>query len=202
MNRGVMVLLLLGLVASLQYWRGRRLNLTLIRELSRQMEEALRPKEKNYTWIGGYVGVVAEYTLEDENYSKVKATISLLPHHSLLYLPISLLLGRKDRVYFLIYPKRKLKGRAHVLSGKKPSSLKGLPRFSFVDSVTLKGVNLKRYYNSKDEAEFLTKVASRLKDPRSFEHLAANVEENAYYASMVVGRGDVADLLKSFLTTR
>ncbi len=202
MNRGVMVLLLLGLVASLQYWRGRRLNLTLIRELSRQMEEALRPKEKNYTWIGGYVGVVAEYTLEDENYSKVKATISLLPHHSLLYLPISLLLGRKDRVYFLIYPKRKLKGRAHVLSGKKSSSLKGLPRFSFVDSVTLKGVNLKRYYNSKGEAEFLTKVASRLKDPRSFEHLAANVEENAYYASMVVGRGDVADLLKSFLTTR
>lgn len=197
-----MVLLLLGLVASLQYWRGRRLNLTLIRELSRQMEEALRPKEKNYTWIGGYVGVVAEYTLEDENYSKVKATISLLPHHSLLYLPISLLLGRKDRVYFLIYPKRKLKGRAHVLSGKKSSSLKGLPRFSFVDSVTLKGVNLKRYYNSKGEAEFLTKVASRLKDPRSFEHLAANVEENAYYASMVVGRGDVADLLKSFLTTR
>jgi len=166
------------------------------------MEEALRPKEKNYTWIGGYVGVVAEYTLEDENYSKAKATISLLPHHSLLYLPISLLLGRKDRVYFLIYPKRKLKGRAHVLSGKKSSSLKGLPRFSFVDSVTLKGVNLKRYYNSKDEAEFLTKVASRLKDPRSFEHLAANVEENAYYASMVVGRGDVADLLKSFLTTR
>lgn len=202
MNLGVMVLLLLGLVASLQYWRGRRLNLTLIRELSRQMEEALRPKEKNYTWIGGYVGVVAEYTLEDENYSKAKATISLLPHHSLLYLPISLLLGRKDRVYFLIYPKRKLKGRAHVLSGKKSSSLKGLPRFSFVDSVTLKGVNLKRYYNSKGEAEFLTKVASRLKDPRSFEHLAANVEENAYYASMVVGRGDVADLLKSFLTTR
>ena len=202
MNRGVMVLLLLGLVASLQYWRGRRLNLTLIRELSRQMEEALRPKEKNYTWIGGYVGVVAEYTLEDENYSKAKATISLLPHHSLLYLPISLLLGRKDRVYFLIYPKRKLKGRAHVLSGKKSSSLKGLPRFSFVDSVTLKGVNLKRYYNSKGEAEFLTKVASRLKDPRSFEHLAANVEENAYYASMVVGRGDIADLLKSFLAVQ
>ncbi len=197
-----MVLLLLGLVASLQYWRGRRLNLTLIRELSRQMEEALRPKEKNYTWIGGYVGVVAEYTLEDENYSKVKATISLLPHHSLLYLPISLLLGRKDRVYFLIYPKRTLKGKAHVLSGKKSSSLKGLPRFSFVDSVTLKGVNLKRYYNSKDEAEFLTKVASWLKDPRSFEHLAANVEENAYYASMVVGRGDIADFLKSFLTIR
>ena len=166
------------------------------------MEEALRPKEKNYTWIGGYVGVVAEYVLEDENYSKVKATISLLPHHSLLYLPISLLLGRKDRVYFLIYPKRKLKGRAHVLFGKKPSSLKGLPRFSFVDTVTLKGVNLKRYYNSKDEAEFLTKVASRVKDPRSFEHLAANVEENAYYASVVVGRGDIADLLKSFLAVQ
>ena len=97
MNRGVMVLLLLGLVASLQYWRGRRLNLTLIRELSRQMEEALRPKEKNYTWIGGYVGVVAEYTLEDENYSKAKATISVSYTHLIWIISMEGLKGVKEK---------------------------------------------------------------------------------------------------------
>lgn len=197
MNSGVALLVILGLVASLQYWRGRRLNLTLIRELSRQMEEALQPVNKNYTWIGGYVGVVAEYDLKHEVYEKVKGTISLLPHHSLLYFPLSLLLGRRDRVYILIYPKRKLKGKAHITRGK----IKGISQASFKDTVRVKGVVLQRRYNSKEEAEFMTKIISRLKDPSSLEHLAANVEENAYYARLRIGRGDISELLRCFIAT-
>ncbi|WP_286974779.1 hypothetical protein [Acetomicrobium sp. UBA5826] len=197
MNAGVALLVILGLVASLQYWRGRRLNLTLIRELSRQMEEALQPVNKNYTWIGGYVGVVAEYDLKHEVYEKVKGTISLLPHHSLLYFPLSLLLGRKDRVYILIYPKRNLKGKAHIARGK----IKGISQASFKDTVRVKGVVLQRCYNSKEEAEFMTKIISRLKDPSSLEHLAANVEENAYYARLRIGRGDISELLRCFIAT-
>lgn len=197
MNSGVALLVILGLVASLQYWRGRRLNLTLIRELSRQMEEALQPVNKNYTWIGGYVGVVAEYDLKHEVYEKVKGTISLLPHHSLLYFPISLLLGRRDRVYILIYPKRKLKGKANITRGK----IKGISQASFKDTVRVKGVVLQRSYNSKEEAEFMTKIISRLKDPSSLEHLAANVEENAYYARLRIGRGDISELLRCFIAT-
>lgn len=197
MNSGVALLVILGLVASLQYWRGRRLNLTLIRELVRQMEEALQPVNKNYTWIGGYVGVVAEYDLKHEVYEKVKGTISLLPHHSLLYFPISLLLGRRDRVYILIYPKRKLKGKAHITRGK----IKGISQASFKDTVRVKGVVLQRCYNSKEEAEFMTKIISRLKDPASLEHLAANVEENAYYARLRIGRGDISELLRCFIAT-
>jgi len=196
-NSGVALLVILGLVASLQYWRGRRLNLTLIRELSRQMEEALQPVNKNYTWIGGYVGVVSEYDLKHEVYEKVKGTISLLPHHSLLYFPISLLLGRRDRVYILVYPKRKLKGKAHIAIGK----IKDISNVSFKDEIELKGVVVQRRYDSKEEAEFMTKIISRLKDPSSLEHLAANVEENAYYARLRIGRGDISELLRRFIAT-
>lgn len=197
MNAGVALLVILGLVASLQYWRGRRLNLTLIRELVGQMEEVLQPVNKNYTWIGGYVGVVAEYDLKHDVYEKVRGTISLLPHHSLLYFPLSLLLGRRDRVYILIYPKRKLKGKAHITRGK----IKGISQTSFKDTVRVKGVVLQRRYNSKEEAEFMTEIISRLKDPSSLEHLAANVEENAYYARLRIGRGDISELLRCFIMT-
>ena len=197
MNAGVTLLIILGLVASLQYWRGRRLNLTLIRELSRQMEEALQPVNKNYTWIGGYVGVVAEYDLKHEIYEKVKGTISLLPHHSLLYFPISLLLGRRDMVYLLIYPKRKLKGKAHIAIVK----IKDISKVSFKDEIELKGVVVERRYDSKEEIEFLTKIMSQLEDPSSVELLAANVEENAYYARLRIGRGDISELLRRFIVT-
>ena len=197
MNAGVTLLVILGLAASLQYWRGRRLNLTLIRELSRQMEEALQPANKNYTWIGGYVGIVAEYDLKHEIYEKVKGTISLLPHHSLLYFPISLLLGRRDRVYILIYPKRKLKGKAHIAIGK----IKDISKVSFKDEIELKGVVVERRYDSKEEIDFLTKIMSQLEDPSSVELLAANVEENAYYARLRIGRGDISELLRRFIVT-
>jgi len=196
-NAGVTLLVILGLAASLQYWRGRRLNLTLIRELSRQMEEALQPVNKNYTWIGGYVGVVTEYDLKHEIYEKVKGTISLLPHHSLLYFPISLLLGRRDRVYILIYPKRKLKGKAHIAIGK----IKDISKVSFKDEIELKGVVVERRYDSKEEIDFLTKIMSQLEDPSSVELLAANVEENAYYARLRIGRGDISELLRRFIVT-
>jgi len=196
-NAGVTLLVILGLAASLQYWRGRRLNLTLIRELSRQMEESLQPTDKNYTWIGGYVGIVAEYDLKHEIYEKVKGTISLLPHHSLLYFPISLLLGRRDRVYLLIYPKRKLKGKAHIAIVK----IKDISKVSFKDEIELKGVVVERRYDSKEEIDFLTKIMSQLEDPSSVELLAANVEENAYYARLRIGRGDISELLRRFIVT-
>ena len=144
MNAGVALLVILGLVASLQYWRGRRLNLTLIRELSRQMEEALQPVNKNYTWIGGYVGVVAEYDLKHEVYEKVKGTISLLPHHSLLYFPISLLLGRRDRVYILIYPKEILKESSYN-EGKS----QGISQASFKDTVRVRALSCKGAITAK-----------------------------------------------------
>jgi hypothetical protein len=199
MSKSAIAILLLGLLASLQYWRGRRLNLTLIRGLARQMEEALSPVEKEYTWIGGYAGAIAHYNLENEEYPEIKVTISLLPHHSLLYFPVSILLGRRDRMYLLIYSQRKLAGKAHVKPGKKaklPHNISCLHR----DQVVIRGEVVHRYYDSEEEAKFLTSILSCLKSPSSVEHLAANVEENAYYASVRISRGDLAELFNCFLS--
>jgi len=200
MSKSAIAILLLGLLASLQYWRGRRLNLTLVRGLAHQMEEALSPVEKEYTWIGGYAGAIARYNLGNEEYPEIKATISLLPHHSLLYLPISILLGRRDRVYLLIYSQRKLAGKAHVKPGKKakpPHNVSCL----HCDQVAIRGEMIHRYYDSEEEAKFLTSILSCLKSPSSVEHLAANVEENAYYVSVKISRGDLTELFNCFLSS-
>jgi len=42
---------------------------------------------------------------------------------------------------------------------------------------------------------------SQLEDPSSVELLAANVEENAYYARLRIGRGDISELLRRFIVT-
>jgi len=102
-------------------------------------------------------------------------------------------------MYLLIYSQRKLAGKAHVKPGKKaklPHNISCLHR----DQVVIRGEVVHRYYDSEEEAKFLTSILSCLKSPSSVEHLAANVEENAYYASVRISRGDLAELFNCFLS--
>lgn len=115
------------------------------------MEEVLSPVGKKYTGIGEYAGAIARYNLENERYPEIKATTSLLPHHSLLCLPVSILLGRRDRVYLLLYSRKKLAGKAHVKPGKRakpPHNISCLHH----DQATIKGEVVHRYYDSEEEA--------------------------------------------------
>lgn len=82
-------LLLLG------YERGRRKNIKLMKDISRLLEEIIEPEDKEYTLIGGVAGFKALYRKGEV---EVRALLVLLPRMSLLYLPLSYLLGRRDRL--------------------------------------------------------------------------------------------------------
>ena len=75
----------------LAHGQGLRLNFRLARALSRELEDVLEPTATEYTWIGGAIGFHADYELADG--TGAKATATLLPRHSPLYLPIAALVG-------------------------------------------------------------------------------------------------------------
>ena len=109
-----MVLLLLGLVASLQYWRGRRLNLTLIRELKAD-GRSTAPQRKNYTWIGGYVAY-GRIHMEDE-ITKGKGHYIAFTPSQLAYLHFTFFWAEKTECTFNLSQKES-KGPGHVFQGK------------------------------------------------------------------------------------
>lgn len=198
MNNTIIILALLAGLVSLQYWRGRKINLSIIRRLANELERILQPVEKEYIWIGGYVGVIAEYELKKKEFSGVKATISLLPRHSFLYFPFSLLIGRRDRVYLLIKSGQKLTSRVHLKPGKrarKPAQVEDLEH----DTVQIGRTVLKRWYDDLDAAEELTGVIKGLADPSGVKHIAVNKEENAYYAEVKITHNAPVKLIKAFL---
>ncbi|MDY6986265.1 MAG: hypothetical protein SVE93_07730, partial [Candidatus Thermoplasmatota archaeon] len=124
----IFLLLLLSAVAMYHFFRGRKLNLLIMSKVSKDLEEALKPVDKEYTWLGGYVGFKARYKLRN---AEVEATLTLLPRHALLYFPISLIVTKADKLYIVVRGRIDLSelhifGKRKMLSRGERRELKGL----------------------------------------------------------------------------
>lgn len=101
-------------VIGIAFFHGRRRNRAIAVRTAREIESALEPLDTTYTWIGGLIGFHARY--EVAGLEKARATCTLLPRHALLYLPLSLLMGRGDRAHVTLYLETDFEGEAHVIS--------------------------------------------------------------------------------------
>ncbi len=108
------VLVLAGILV-LQFYRGRKINLALQEKVIRELEEVFRPVDKIYQVIGIYVGFRGVLKLDDPSIERVEVTTILMPRHSLLYYPISLLTVRMDKVMIHLVPRGRVPGEAHVV---------------------------------------------------------------------------------------
>lgn len=107
-------LVLLGAAATLAWLRGTRRNRRLASEISRQLEGTLRPLSTEYVNIGGSIGYHFRYALPGP-FASARGTFTLSPRHSLLYLPVSRLLGVRDRLFLNLFSERPLRGEGHVV---------------------------------------------------------------------------------------
>ncbi len=90
---------LLAVLVGITFIRGRKTNWKLTLQTAEFLEKELSPKDKTYTWIGGYIGFTAEYTTD---LGKVRVVLTLLPRHALLWIWISKLLRGCDTIFMII----------------------------------------------------------------------------------------------------
>ena len=100
--------------AALFYFRGSRRNRLLAKSVSAALESAFAPREKEYEQIGGLIGFHARYVCPGP-FPSVKITFTMKPRHSLLFLPVSALLGGADRLYLTIESKEPVIGECHLI---------------------------------------------------------------------------------------
>ena len=108
---GLFVIFSLILVVSF-YW-GVKANIKKAKEVAAELEHALSPEDKRYTWLGGVIGFYAEYKVK--GFSKVTATLRLIPRHAVLWLPITLIFGRRDTLQMLFFLKVPVEGECHIV---------------------------------------------------------------------------------------
>ncbi len=101
----------LALVAAF-YW-GVKKNISKAKNVASFLEDAFSPRDQTYTWLGGVIGFYAEYDVP--GFKKVTATLRLVPRHSVLWLPFSLLAGRRDTLEVLFYLNCPVKDEFHII---------------------------------------------------------------------------------------
>jgi len=164
-------------IIAVYHW-GQRKNLFLCRFWSQNLENILKPKDKQYTWLGGVIGFRADYIAPP--FKKIKIILRLIPRQSLLYLPFILLLGRKDKLQILFYLPYSIPEEIHIVRKKW-----FMPKIYNEKKLKKKKITFK----NKTFFIFYEKTFPKLKNffnliqLDSFHHLALTKEKNIFYLS-------------------
>lgn len=179
------LLIVFAIVVAVQYFLGRRKNLILMQEYANAMEDALKPIDQQYTWIGGYIGFKAEYKVKREVVKKVKATLHLKPRLSLLYYPIAKLTMRHDKLYVVMETSKDIDGEAHLIQKgyyRMGPSIKDIEKFHkrYVKLGDREFEMLCR--DGKGERQLLSWARSLKVDFKRIKHLSFTSSTNVVYA--------------------
>ena len=178
-------ILLLAGVTVIQFYRGRRKNLEILERSIRILEEVIKPKSKEYTVIGIYVGYHAKYLVDRGGVREVDATVVLLPRQSLLYIPIAIVTSRFDRLYLVFQLRKTPCAEAHLV--RKGYYRLGVKRVvknfenMICESVEIGNARYHLVYTSRPMAEKLLRFANELSRPSILNHVAVVPKLNRLY---------------------
>lgn len=180
------LLIILAIVATAQYFLGRRKNLILMQEYANAIEHALKPSDKTYTWVGGYIGFKAEYKVKQEVVKTVKATLHLKPRLSLFYYPIAKLTMRHDKLYVVMETSKDIAGEAHLIQKGQyriiPPGIEHVEKF-YKRDVKLGDRDFEMLYqDGKGERRLLSWARSLKVDFKGIKHLSFTSSTNVIYA--------------------
>lgn len=179
------LLILFAVVATAQYFLGRRKNLIFIQQYANAMEAVLKPVDKQYTWIGGYIGFKSGYKVEQEMVKEVKVTLQTMPRLSLLYYPIAKLTMRHDKLYLVIETSKNIRGETHLIQKgyyRMSPGIKDVERFH-KRYVKLGDTEFEiLYQDGEGERQLLSLAQSLGVDFKRIKHLSYTSSTNVIYA--------------------
>lgn len=180
---------------SIGYFWGRRTNRRIFLAAFNALVDTVQPDDQTFTNIGGIVGYHANLIIERKGpIDRVDATITLLPRHSLLYLPVSKLIMRYDRLFISIHLKSALPGEGHLIETRY-AAFRG-PKISNAHRLTCQEVrwgkqNFLLYYESIVMRDRLSDFLQTHTDPGSLRHIAFVPEQRKCFAFMIPDKNRV-----------
>jgi hypothetical protein len=176
-------------------YRGVRHNRRILLSVFNALIAVIKPHDKEFTSIGGSVGCHARlYPREQSPVSRVDATLTLLPRHSWLYMPVSFLIMRYDRLFITVHVNARLPGEGHLIETRYarfrgPEITNGwkLTR----DSVTWGHHEFYLYYESYKVRDLLYRFLRENPDPGATRHIALVPEQRKGFVFILPGEGPV-----------
>jgi len=192
-------LVALAVAATAQYYIGTRRNRAIAARLSGELEEVLRPKSTNYVNIGGTIGYNFAYAMP-EPWTKAKGTFTINARHSLLYLPVSVLFGVRDRFFINLFTKRRLKGEGHAVAASflRKANIDGVEAMERRD-VEVGGKSFVLLWRGAKLGDELLAALEAFPEPARLRHFCAYPETKTFFLHTLPKEGQVKASLESIL---
>ncbi len=188
------------LLSVVYYW-GRRENRRVFLAAFNDLVDVVRPDDQRFTNIGGLVGYHAQLTIDQKNrpFSKVEATITLLPRHSLLYMPISLMIMRFDRLFITLHQRGTMAGEGHLIE-KRYAGFRA-PKITNAHRLEKLEIQWGRhaflvYFEQVKMRDQLLAFVRRQPDPGIIRHIALVAGQRKCFLFMIPKKGQVKNNLE------
>lgn len=177
----LVALIILALFTTGAYFYGTKKNRWISASATKDIEEVLKPITTNYVNIGGAIGYNFVYAM-NQPFASAKGTLTLSPRHSLLYRPLSLLLGIRDRFFVNVFVKKKLRGEGHVVERKYLKKV----RIDGIDAMerreTQRGdKSFVLLWRGADLSSDLEKLLDAVPDPDLLRHFCSYPETKTFF---------------------
>ncbi len=186
----IFIIMILAAVASMQFYRGRKRNIALMEKSIKVITKITDPKEKNFTWLGGYVGYRAYFKVQKDNIEEFDFTVTLVPRQSAFYYPVAKMTTRHDRIYIVIYPYTKIRREAHLIQEGYYHLAPRIENEPILrkDEVYVERKNerikFKALFERREDLDKLRKLVSSLSNPRDVKHVSLTPSTNVVYVFM------------------
>jgi hypothetical protein len=184
---------------SIVYYWGKRENKRVFLSAFNDLVDVIKPDDQKFTNIGGAVGYHANLIINRKGpFSKVDATITLLPRHSLLYMPISKLIMRFDRLFITFYLRAALSGEGHLIE-KRYAGFRGpkITNIQRLEKTELKWGNYDffLYFEKVKLRDQLMSFVRKNPDPGIVRHIAIVAHQRKCFLFMIPKKGKVKENL-------
>jgi hypothetical protein len=182
------------------YFWGRRHNRNISMSALENLVTIVKPDDQTFTNIGGAIGYHANLFVKRKGaaISRVDATLTMLPRHSWLYMPISKITRRYDRFFITLFLKRPPPEEAHLIEGGysrfKGSKIANARRLKCED-ILWGELPFFLYYESTAMRDRIMGFVADNPDPGTVRHIALVPEQKKSFIFMIPKRGSVARYL-------
>ncbi len=198
-------LIAFSLLLTFGYLFGRKYNRRVVMDALDPLLQVFKAKDQQFTNIGGQTGYHANIVPGNmRSIRRIDATLTILPRQSLLYLPVSLLTRRFDRMQtFFFYSKRgkAINEEAHLVEprfermmGNRIENAAALRK----EEVTWGTRRFHLYTTSERSRKWMENLMNRLGDAGTIRHAAVIPQEERAYLFVIPRVGTVAEKMTAF----
>ncbi len=189
--------LALAIAATFQYFLGMKKNRWVASKISKEAESALGPKSTEYVNIGGAIGHNFVYKLAG-TWTEAKGTFTLSPRQSLLYLPLSLLIGVRDRFFVNLFTAKKLSGEAHLVEASylRRVRIDGRDTMDRKEIATGNNRFIALWKGGRDPSPMFESMLKKLPSPSVLRHYCCYPNNRTVFIHLSPRRGEVEAALR------